>query len=174
VLIQQPGQCHLCRSGALTCGHRCQQVDEGLVGFKGLLGEPRQCVAQVGVAEGRRAVDRAGEEALAERAERHEPDAELGQGREDLGFGFAPPQGVLALQRGDRLHGVGASDGIHPSFGHPEVRYLAGGDELLDRAGDLLDRRVRVDTVLNSTLPSIDNPGPSRVCTFRAWGGTFH
>jgi hypothetical protein len=104
VLIQQPGQCHLCRSGALTCGHRCQQVDEGLVGFKGLLGEPRQCVAQVGVAEGRRAVDRAGEEALAERAERHEPDAELGQGREDLGFGFAPPQGVLALQRGDRLH----------------------------------------------------------------------
>ena len=34
--------------------------------------------AEVGVAEGRRAVDRAGEEALAERTERHEPDPELG------------------------------------------------------------------------------------------------
>src|SRR5215218_5843452 len=37
-------------------------------------------------------------------------DPELLQGREDLGLGLPPPQRVLALQRGDRLDGVGASD----------------------------------------------------------------
>jgi hypothetical protein len=34
----------------------------------------------------------AGEEALAERAERHEPDAEFGADAEDVVFGAAPPQ----------------------------------------------------------------------------------
>jgi hypothetical protein len=50
-----------------------------LVGSAGLLSEPRQDVAEVGVAEGRGAVDRAGEEALT--------DAELDQSRQDLSFG---------------------------------------------------------------------------------------
>ena len=65
-----------------------------------------------------------------------------------LSFRFAPPQGVLALQRRDRLYGVGASDGVDPCFGHPEVPDLADGDELLHRAGDILDRHIGVDAVL--------------------------
>ena len=44
-------------------------------------------------------VDRAGEEALAERAERHEADAELLQRRQDVALGRSVPQRVLALQR---------------------------------------------------------------------------
>ena len=32
-------------------------------------------------------------------------------------FGFAPPEGVLALQRGDGLNGMGAADGLRAGFG---------------------------------------------------------
>jgi hypothetical protein len=58
------------------------------------------------------------------------------------------PQGVLTLQCGDRLDGVGAADGGSPGFGHAEVLDLACLDELLDRARGLLDRDVGVDAVL--------------------------
>jgi hypothetical protein len=43
---------------------------------------------------------------------------------------------------------VGAADGVDAGFGHPEVADIAGVDQLLDGAGDVLDRDVRVDTVL--------------------------
>ena len=56
-------------------------------------------------------VDRAGEEALAERAEGDEADAEFFQRRQHLVLGPPPPQRVLALQGGHRLDGVGAADG---------------------------------------------------------------
>ena len=115
-----------------------------------------RCAAEVAVGEGGRAVDGAGEEALAERAEGHEADAELEQGRQDLGFGFAPPQGVFALQRGDRLDGVGAADDVDAGFGQAEVGDLAGVDELLDGAGDVLDRHVGVDAVLVEQVDAVD------------------
>ena len=63
-------------------------------------------------------------------------------------LGLAPPQRVLALQRGDRLHGVGAADASHAGLGQAEVLDLAGLDEFLHRAGDVLDRHVGVDAVL--------------------------
>ena len=69
-------------------------------------------------------VDRSGEKALAERAERDEADAELLQRREYLLLGLAPPERVLALQRRDRLDGVGAADCLRAGFGEPEVRTL--------------------------------------------------
>ena len=60
----------------------------------------------------------------------------------------APPQRVLALDGGDRLHGMRAADRLHAGLGEAEVLDLALGDQLLDRAGDLFDRHVRVDAVL--------------------------
>jgi hypothetical protein len=44
----------------------------------GSFGEAGQAAPQVGVGEGRRGVDGAGQEPLSERAERHQGDAELG------------------------------------------------------------------------------------------------
>ena len=40
---------------------------------------------------------------------------------QDLGFGLAPEQRVLALQGGDRLDGVGAADDVDAGLGQPEV-----------------------------------------------------
>ena len=52
-----------------------------------------------------RGVDRAGEKALAERAERDHANAEFFERRQNFVFRLARPQRILALQRGDRLHG---------------------------------------------------------------------
>ena len=103
-----------------------QQVDEGAVGPARLGSVKRGTVlrksplVELGVL-----VDRAGEEALAERAERDEADAELLERRQDLLLGLAPPQRVLALQRGHGLHGVGAADVLDAGLGQAEVPDLA-------------------------------------------------
>ena len=70
-------------------------------------------------------VDRAREEARAERAERHEADVEFFQGREDLVLRLAAPQGIFALQGGDRLDGMGAADGSSASLRQAEMLHLA-------------------------------------------------
>ena len=43
---------------------------------------------------------------------------------------------------------MGAADGLHAGLRKTEVLDLAFGDQLLDGAGDVLDRHVRVDPVL--------------------------
>jgi hypothetical protein len=58
-----------------------------------------------------------GEEAFAERAVGDQADAELFEQRDDFGFGLAPPEGVLGLERGDGMDGVGAADGLSSGFG---------------------------------------------------------
>ena len=98
----------------------------------------------------------AGQEAFAERAERHEPDAELFARPEHVVLGAAPPQGVLALDRGHRLDGVGAADGVGRRLGQPVVLDLAGLDQLFDCAGELLDRHVGVDSVLVVQVDAVD------------------
>ena len=67
----------------------------------------------------------------AERAERHEADAELLEGGSIRLLGLAPEERVLALQRGHRLDGVGAADGRGAGLGHAEVPDLAGLDQFL-------------------------------------------
>ena len=106
--------------------------------------------------------DLPGQEASPERAERDEADAELLEDRQDLLLGLAPEQGVLALQRGHRLDGVGAADGAGAGLGHPEVAHLAGLDELLDRARDVLDRDVGVDAVLVEQVDRVGAQPPQR------------
>jgi len=149
--------------GALAFRDRRQQLHEGLVGGPGLPAEPRQLATEIGVGEGRRTIDRAGEEAFPERAERHEADAEFGKGRQDLGFGFTPPQGILALQCGDRLNGVGALDDRDSGLGKTEVGDLAGGDEFHDRAGYLLDRDFRVHAALVEQIDALHVQPAQRV-----------
>ena len=51
-------------------------------------------------------------------------------------------------RRRDRLDRVRAPDRLHARFGKAEVLDLACLDQVLHRAGDVLDRHVRVDAVL--------------------------
>ena len=102
-------------------------------------------------------VDLAREEALAQRAERDEADARAPRrpaGRRLLGV--ARPQRVFALDRRDRLHGVGAADRLRARLREAEVLDLALRDQLLDRSRDVLDRHVGVDAVLVEQVDGVD------------------
>ena len=90
----------------------------------------------------------AGEEAVAERGVGHEADAQLAQQRQDFGLLVAGPQGVLRLQGGDRVDGVGAADRVGSGLGQADVADLALGDEFGEGADGVFDRRLRVDPVL--------------------------
>ena len=70
---------------------------------------------------------------------------------------LSPPERVLALQRRDRLDGVGAADRLHAGLGEAEVLDLPLLDQLLHGAGHVLDRDVRVDAVL---VEEVDRVGP--------------
>src|SRR5215212_6086563 len=148
VLGEDPGQRDLGGGGVQTCRDSGDDVDQGLVGGAGFFGEPREVVSEVSIGEAGGGVDAAGEEALAERAERHQADAQLEQGGQDFGFGFTPEQRVLTLQRGDGLDGVGAADDVDTGFGQAEVGDLPGVDQLFYGPGDVLDRHLGVDPVL--------------------------
>ena len=142
-------KCDLRGGGVFLLGEAGQELDEGAVCLPCLgVGEAGDGVAEVAALEGRAYVDPAGQEALAERAERHEADAELFECREDRVFRLAPPQRVLALKRCHRLHAVGAADVLHARLGQAEVPHLALGDQLLDRAGNVLHRHLGIDAML--------------------------
>ena len=92
--------------------------------------------------------DGAGQEAATERRVGHQADAELTQEGQDLALHVPRPQRVLGLQGGDRVHGVGPTDGVGRRLAQPEEADLAGGDQLGHRADGLLDRHRLVDPVL--------------------------
>ena len=103
-----------------------------------------------------------GEEAAAERRERHEADAELAQQRDDTRFEVALPQRVLALERRDRVHGVGAADRILASLGEAEEADLPLAHELGHRADDVLDRHSRVHAVLIEQVDPVGGEAAER------------
>jgi len=103
LLREQPGERDLRRGHAIPPGDPREQLDERTVPPACLEVEARNGIAEVAALERRALIDRAGEKAFAERAERDEPDTELFERRQDRVFGLAPPQRVLALQRRHRL-----------------------------------------------------------------------
>ena len=150
LLRQQPGERDLGRRRA-SCvpADLPEQVDQRLVGLPRLRREARHDVAEVGAVELGVLVDLAGEEALAERAEGHEADAEFLERRQHL------------LASGPRYHSeyslCSAVTGwtacarrivCGAGLGQAEVLDLACRDQVLHRAGHVLDRHVRVDAML--------------------------
>ena len=84
LLRQQPGERDLGGRRLLPCGDLAEQIDQGLVRLPGLRREAGDDVAEVGAVERRVLVDLAREEALAQRAEGNEADAEFLERRQDL------------------------------------------------------------------------------------------
>ncbi len=83
-----------------------------------------------------------------ERAERHKPNAELFQRRQNLLLRLAPPQRIFALQRRHRLHRMRPPNTLRPRFRHPEILHLALPDEFLHRSSHIFDRHRRVNAML--------------------------
>jgi hypothetical protein len=51
---------------------------------------------------------------------------------------------------------VGTADSARGRLGHAEVRDFAFFDQVLDRSGYILDRHIRVDSVLVVQIDGID------------------
>lgn len=58
------------------------------------------------------------------------------------------PKRIFALQRRDRLHRMGAANGLRAGFGQAEPQHLAFGDQVLHRSGHILHRHVGIDPML--------------------------
>src|SRR5437879_4863505 len=129
LLRQQPRQRNLRRGRLLPLRTRREPVDKRLIGLAILGREARDDVPEVGAVEGGLIVDLPGEEPFAEGTEGHEPDAQFLERRQYFAFGFAPPQRVLALQRGHRLDPMRATNRLNARFGAPEVFDLAFASE---------------------------------------------
>jgi hypothetical protein len=156
LLGEEPGEGDLGAGGFFLVGDFAQGFDDVLVGFAGFGLKARDGVADVVAGEGGFLVDGAGEEAFAEGAEGDEADAELFKGGEDVLLRLAPPEGVLALEGGDGLDGVGAADGGGGGFGHAEVLDFTFLDKLFDGSGGLFDGNFEVDAVLVEEVEGVD------------------
>src|SRR4051812_18337761 len=149
LLSEDPRKGDLRRRRALPLSGVLEEFDKGEVRLACLLvGEAGDGAAEVVASDLRLLADCAGEEALAERAERDEADAKLFERRQDRLLGLAPPERILRLEGRHRLHRVRAADVLDARLRHAEVLDLSFVDEFLDRSGDLFDWNVRVDAVL--------------------------
>ena len=147
-LREQPGQSDLRGCCTRLAGNGLDLVDDAQVALEVLAGEARVGLAPVVVGELLGRADLAGEEAVAERRVGNESDAQLAQQRQQFGLRVTRPQGVLGLQRGDRMHRVGATDRGGTGLRQPDVTNLALGDECGQGADGVLDGRLRIDPVL--------------------------
>ena len=77
LLCKQPGERDLSRCHFLLLRESAKQINQRLIRFTVLRRKARDYVAEVIFVELRVFADLAGEEALAQRAERNEPDAEF-------------------------------------------------------------------------------------------------
>ena len=92
---------------------------------------------------------------LPKRAEWNEPDPEFLERRDHFRFRLSPPERIFALERGDGLNCVRATDGLHARFRKSEVLHLALLNQVLHRSRHVFDRHVRIDAVLIEQIDDI-------------------
>src|ERR1700680_3623752 len=92
LLCQQPGKRDLSRRRLCLLRELANQINQPLIHFTVLRRKARNYVAEVSLVKLRVFADLAGEETLAQRAERNESDSEFLECRYDFGFRFSPPQ----------------------------------------------------------------------------------
>src|SRR5664279_358323 len=125
LLRQEPGQRQLSARHVLAGRDDCQHIHQSAIGLAGLRREARNDVAKVGTVKNRVLIDLAGEKSPPERTERHKANAQFLERRQNLRLGLAPPQRILALQSGNGLHGMGATNGLGARLGQAEMPDLA-------------------------------------------------
>jgi hypothetical protein len=148
LLGQQPGERDLRRGRLLPGGNLAKQINQSLIRFPSLRRKARHDVAEVGTVERCLCVDLSRQEALAQRTVGNEADPEFLECRQQFRLGASSPQRVFALDRGDRLDGVGPPDRLHSWFRKAEVLHFACLNQVLHRPGHVFDGHVRVDPVL--------------------------
>ena len=86
---------------------------------------------------------------MPDRAPRHKADPELFASRQHaIVFGAALHQGIFCLHGRDRLNGMSLADCAGARLRESEMQHFAFLDEFLNRASNVLDRHVRIDTML--------------------------
>src|SRR5206468_6784835 len=90
-LGEKPSECDLSRRRLLASCDPPKQIHKRLIRFPSLRCEARQAVSEVGTVERRVLVDRARQEASAERAIGNETDSEFLEGRQQLRLGASRP-----------------------------------------------------------------------------------
>src|SRR2546430_5708849 len=155
-LGEQPGERDLSRCRLLPFCDAAEQINQSLIGFEGLRREARESAAKVGAVELRVFVDFSGKEAFAKRTVWNEADSQFLKRRYHFLLRSSGPQGVFALKRSERLHGVCSTDRLHACFGKTEVLDLALLNQFLHRTRDVFDLDGRVNAVL---IEQIDNIG---------------
>ena len=137
-----------------------KQINQGLIRLERLRREARQGTAEVRTVELRVFVNLAGEIALAQRTVCDQADAQFLKRRYHFLFRSPRPQRVFALQRGERLDGVGAPDRLHASFGKAEVLDLASLNQIFHRTRYVFDWYVRVNPMLIEQVDDVNLESP--------------
>ncbi len=156
LLRQNPRERDLSRSRILLLRKTADQVYQRLVRLAIFFVETWHSVAEVVRVKLRFFSDFAREKSLAERAERDEADSEFFQCGQDLLFRLSPPQGVFALQRGDRLHGMCTANRSHTCFRESEVLHFVRANQVFHRTRHVLNRHVGINAVL---IKEVDHLG---------------
>src|SRR5205085_5976695 len=103
-----------------------------------------------------RPLEAAREEAAPERAVGDEADALFAARGEYLRFNVARPERVFTLQGRDGVYSMRAPDRLGRSLRQTEVTHLPFFDEPRHRADRILNRRLRVNTVLVVEVNHLD------------------
>ena len=156
LLGQQPRERDLGGRNALARRHLSNEIDQRPVCLERFGSKAGNQSAEIRGVELGVFIDFTGEKARPQWTEANETDAKLFQGWENLAFRPPPPQGILALNRREGLHCVSASDRLCASFRKPEMFDFAHLDQLLYRAGDVLNRHGGVNTMLIEQVDYID------------------
>jgi hypothetical protein len=154
-LRQQPGKRDLAGRGRLAPAPDPGELDQAEIAGKVVRREPRLDPADVAFGEACLGVDGAGQEADAERAPRHEADAEFLADPEHLRLRSAPEHGILALDGRDGQLGMRPAQRLEPHLAKAPVQHLALGLEVLDRTRHVLDRHGGIDSVLVEEVDTI-------------------
>lgn len=91
---------------------------------------------------------KAGQKALAQRAERHKAGVQLFRERQQVFFGIPPEHGILALDSGQGHSGVRAADCVHARLRKIPMPALALPHQFRDGSGQILNGHVRINAML--------------------------
>ena len=148
LLGQQPCKGNPCGRSLLLLGQLLHILGQCHVLLQVLRAETGNGTPEVGLVECRLPVETSCQHGLAQRTERYEADTQLFQGRQQLRFGLAVPHRILALDCRKRTYGMCPADCCGRSLGQAPMENLALPDKPGQRIGDLLDGRIRINTVL--------------------------